>query len=155
MKRLRKLWRETFRPWWYDYEWPVIGLIAVAVVVLGCIGFRLKFIEENLMAGPNGQKPIEFLDLVFRSFQLFVLQISADPPMPWQLNLARLLAPLVAAYTALQALGERFAGEVRSPPTPRTWSSLAWDAWAKACWSTPPPNGTPSGPSPNASSASP
>jgi len=37
-------WRERLRLWWYDYEWPVVGAIAGAVVVLGCIGFRLQFL---------------------------------------------------------------------------------------------------------------
>jgi len=99
-------WRERLRLWWYDYEWPVVGAIAGAVVVLGCIGFRLQFLSDK--------KPVYLVDLVFKSFQLFVLQINVDPPMPWQLNLARVLAPVVAAYTALQALGEVFAGQIRS-----------------------------------------
>ncbi len=93
---LRRFWRETARRWWYDYEWPVIGAIALVVVGLGCVGFQLQLQRED--------KPTELLDLIFKSCQLFVLQISVDPPMPWQLNAARLLAPLVAAYTALQAL---------------------------------------------------
>lgn len=114
MRRFRTYWRETWRPLWYDYEWPVIGVIALAVVVLGCIGFRLHILAENLKLSPEDQKPVQFLDLVFNSFQLFVLQISVDPPMPWQLNAARILAPLVAAYTALQALAELFAGQMRS-----------------------------------------
>jgi hypothetical protein len=104
--RLRRFWRETARRWWYDYEWPVIGVLALAAVVLGVVGFRLQFLTE--------QKPIEWVDLIFKSFQLFVLQISVDPPMPWQLNAARILAPLVAAYTALQALGELFAEQMNS-----------------------------------------
>ncbi len=62
MKRIRKFWREVIRPWWYAYEWLVIGGIAVTVVVLGCIGFRLQLLAEN--------KPVERVDLVFRSFQL-------------------------------------------------------------------------------------
>lgn len=105
-ERLRRFWRETARRWWYDYEWPVIGVFALAAVVLGVVGFRLQLLEEK--------QPVEWVDLIFKSIQLFVLQISADPPMPWQLNVARILAPLVAAYTALQALGELFADQVRS-----------------------------------------
>ena len=96
----------ALRRWWYDYEWPVIGVLALGVVALGCAGFQLKSHAEG--------KPTDVLDLIFKSCQLFVLQISVDPPMPWQLNAARMLAPLVAAYTALQALAELFAGQIRS-----------------------------------------
>jgi len=94
------------RWWWYDYEWPVIGAIALAVVGLGCVGFHLHIQREG--------KSSDVLDLIFKSCQLFVLQISVDPPMPWQLNTARVLAPLVAAYTALQALAELFAAQIQS-----------------------------------------
>ncbi len=114
MKRFRKFWRDSLRPWWESFEWPVVGCLALATVVLGCIGFRLQILEANLKLAPGDQKPIEFVDLVFKSFQLFVLQISVEPPMPWQLNVARVLAPLVAGYTALQALGQLLAGEFQS-----------------------------------------
>lgn len=106
MKRIRKCWRETLRPLWYDYEWPVVGALALAVVALGARGFHLH------RGGASGA--IDLVDLVFKSCQLFVLQVGVDPPMPWQLNVARILAPLVAAYTALQALAELFAGQMRS-----------------------------------------
>jgi hypothetical protein len=101
---LRKFWRETARRWWYDYEWPVIGIVSLAVMALGCVGFHAQWPPEH---GP--MTLLDLLDLLFKSCQLFVLQIGVDPPMPWQLEAARLLAPLVAAYTALQALGELFA----------------------------------------------
>ena len=99
MNRLRKFRRETLRPWWYDWEWPVIGGLAIAAMVLGYIGFHNQLKQD-------GEIPIERVDLLFRAAQLFVLQISVDPPMPWQLNVARLLAPLVAGYTAIQALSQ-------------------------------------------------
>ena len=114
MKRFRKFWRDSLRPWWENLEWPVVGCLALATVVLGCIGFRLQILDANLKLPSGDQKPIEFVDLVFKSFQLFVLQISVDPPMHWQLNWARVLAPLVAGYTALQALGQLLAEEFQS-----------------------------------------
>ena len=106
MKRIRKIWRERLRPWWHDYEWPVVGVIALMVVGLGFYGFRLQTLLDK--------KTPYFLDLLFQAFQLFVLQISVSSPMPWQLNVARLLAPLIAGYTALQALGQLFADELQS-----------------------------------------
>ena len=47
MKQLRKIWRETLRPLWFDYEWPVVGALALGVVVLGCFGFRLQLQGEG------------------------------------------------------------------------------------------------------------
>jgi hypothetical protein len=76
-------------------------------VVLGCIGFQIQLKKE-------GDIPIERVDLLFRTAQLFVLQISVDPPMPWQLNFARILAPLVAGYAAIQALSELLADQFQS-----------------------------------------
>ena len=105
-KRSKRFWRDTARWWWYDYEWPVVGLVALAVAALGCVGFQLHFERTG--------QPTDLLDLIFKSVQLFLLQTNVDPPMPWQLNAARFLAPLVAAYTALQALGRLFAGQIAS-----------------------------------------
>lgn len=106
MNRIRKFRREVFRPWWYDWEWPVIGGLALVVLVLGVVGFRMYLTAAG--------KPVEAVDLVFRTFQLFVLQINVDPPMPWQLNVARILAPLVAGYTAIQALSRLLADQFQS-----------------------------------------
>ena len=106
MRRLRRLWRESLRPWWNDYEWPVVGVVALAALALGFQGFCIQTLAER--------RPLYFLDMLFQAFQLFVLQVSVQSPMPWQLNVARLLAPLVAGYTALQALGELFADELLS-----------------------------------------
>ena len=77
-RRIRKLWHESLRPWWHDYEWPVVGAVAVAVVALGFVGFRLQTLAEN--------RTPYFWDMLFQSCQLFVLQISVGSPMPWQLN---------------------------------------------------------------------
>jgi hypothetical protein len=63
IKRIRRFWRAAIRPWWYDYEWPFIGGLALAVVVLGCIGFRLQLLAEK--------KPVELVDLIFKSFLSF------------------------------------------------------------------------------------
>ncbi len=46
-----------------------------------------------------------FLDIFYLSLQLFVLESGAvAPPLPWELEAARLLAPAVALYTASKAL---------------------------------------------------
>jgi len=90
-----------------DYEWPVIGPSPGGGGLGAHPGFGCTFLGEKKpvdLRGPGLQSPPSSS----------VLQIDVDPPMPWQLNLARVLAPVVAAYTALQALGELFAGQIRS-----------------------------------------
>ncbi len=106
VRHIHRLWHERARRWWYDYEWPVVGTAALVIWWSGCVGFWLQAQE----AGTESH----LLDIVFRSFQLFVLQTDAEYPMPWQLNAARLLAPLAAGYTALQALAAVFAEQMCS-----------------------------------------
>ena len=103
MKSLRLFWRERVRPWWKDWEWPTVGVAAATAFALGIWGFRLQALATT--------QSFYSLDVVFQSFQLFVLQFSVQSPMPWPLNAARWLAPVVAGYTALQALGQLFADE--------------------------------------------
>jgi hypothetical protein len=106
MKHIRKFWRETLRPWWHDYEWPVMGALAFLTLMLGHYGFHLQTLAEK--------KTPHFLDMLFQSLQLFLLQASVQTPISWQLEFARWLAPAIACYTAMQALGEIFAEELQS-----------------------------------------
>lgn len=83
----------------------VLGLW-LAVLCLGYVGFAKHF--EAL-----GQWR-SFLDLLYLTLQLFPLQSGAvPPPISWELEIARLLAPAVAAYTAVQALAVVFYEQVQ------------------------------------------
>ncbi|HOG45693.1 MAG TPA: NAD-binding protein [Anaerolineae bacterium] len=82
---------------WQDVEWPVVVALALAAFVLGYIGFARNAVAQGQALTP--------WDLFYLSLQLFVLQSGAVPgPVGWELNLARLLAPAVAGYTAYQAI---------------------------------------------------
>lgn len=100
-----KAWRNRFRafkrrkldPIWIDLQWPLIGIIFVAAVALGYIGF-----EQHYRA--IGEKSTE-LDLLYRSIQLITFESGdIEALVPWQLEAARFLVPAVAAYAAIQAL---------------------------------------------------
>jgi hypothetical protein len=78
-------------------------------LVLGVLGFLQMHNAPDHHPGWG-----DLLNALYHTMQLFVLQISVDPPMPWQLNLARILAPLVAGYTAIQALSELLADQFQS-----------------------------------------
>jgi hypothetical protein len=84
----------------------VIGGLFITALALGWIGFDL-----NTRA--LGQ-PGTFLDNLYRSLQLFIIHSGAvPPPVSWQLEVARFLAPAVAAGATLSALaallGEQLA----------------------------------------------
>jgi hypothetical protein len=53
--------------------------------------------------------PRSFSDALYLSLQLFTMKSGfIDPPVPWQLEVARLLAPASAAFAAIQALAAVF-----------------------------------------------
>lgn len=95
--RVRFLWRSA--------RWPSMAALLGATAILGWIGF-----DRSMAAlGQSGS----FLDKLYLTIQLFVLQSGAVPlPTPWQLDIARFLAPVVAAYAALIAAAVVFGGQV-------------------------------------------
>ena len=106
-RRALAVWRGRGRRAWEAARWIVIGGLFFTALALGWIGFDL-----NTRA--LGQ-PGSFLDNLYRSLQLFIIHSGAvPPPVPWQLEVARLLAPAVAAGATLSAivdlLGEQLSG---------------------------------------------
>ncbi len=105
-QRLGAAWRGRGRSILRAAGWPVIAALFTVAVVLGWIGF-----DQNLAAL---NQPGSFLDKLYLSLQLFVLQSGAvAPPVPWQLEVARYLAPAATAYATVSAvvavLDERIA----------------------------------------------
>jgi len=75
--------------------------MAVVACVLGYIGFR-----KHALAAETGDT---VFDLIYKTVQLFVLESgSVKGGIPWELEVARALAPLVPAWAALQALRALF-----------------------------------------------
>jgi hypothetical protein len=98
-------WRQRLRPLWQEYQWPLVAGLALLSLGLGYVGFEKYFIA-------NGQ-PRPNLDILYLSLQLFVLESGSAPgPMPLELELARLLAPAAAMYTAIQGLSLIFRREI-------------------------------------------
>ena len=67
-------------------------LTAVVAFVLGYIGYR------NSLPGS-----LDRLDAVYRTMQLFAMDSQPEPDAPWQLRVARFLAPLSLATAAVVA----------------------------------------------------
>ncbi|MGD2154268.1 MAG: NAD-binding protein [Gemmatimonadales bacterium] len=97
---------KTLQRLWGDLEWPLVGVLFVAALVLGFVGF-LKYFAA---AGELRSR----WDLLYLALQLFNLESGslASGAIPWELQVARLLAPAVAVYTVIKTVavifGERF-----------------------------------------------
>ena len=96
--RLQSLWR--------DYHWPLMLVLLLLVMLLGFAGFT-KYATES------GQAMSPF-DRLYRTLQLAVLESgSVEGPVNWELEVARWLVPLVAAYTAVLAVATLFRTQLR------------------------------------------
>ncbi len=92
--RLRRFWRRSVRPLWRDLRGPVVLVLALAVIVLGTIGFTQ----------PNGGD-LSWWEAMFKSIQLYGFaagDVSSDAPL--SLNIARVLGPLIVGYAAVRGL---------------------------------------------------
>src|SRR3989337_3380706 len=91
----------SFRKVWPDFRWPIVGASGVLALCLGHVGFA----NHYALIGEDRS----FSDALYLSLQLFTLKSGfIDPPVPWQLEVARLLAPASAAFAAIQALAAVF-----------------------------------------------
>lgn len=104
---LKRLWRAGLR-WWRSWEWPAVAALFGAGLVLGTIGYARYFSLE-----PGWRHPI--LDSIYHSFQLTVLQFGIlNRPLHWTLHVARFLLPVVAAYTAIKAVGALYSEQLQN-----------------------------------------
>lgn len=101
LRRVRIFRRKYLRIWWQSYQWPVIGMIALIAIALGYIGFNKYFIALGESRSP--------FDIFYFTLQLFVMESgSISSPLSWELEVARWLAPTVAAYTFVRAIAVIF-----------------------------------------------
>ena len=99
-------WRRRLAHWWRDYQWPLTGAIWILAFALGYIGFG-----KHAAAGGEAVTPT---DLFYLTLQLIPMNSGAVlPPVPWELDVARLLVPGIAAFTAVQAAALIFSEQIR------------------------------------------
>jgi len=85
-------------------RWSLLAVVAVLTLALGMLGF----------ASGGGGAGRGVTDLLYLAMQLFVLESGAvQPPVPWTLDVARLVAPLVTAF-ATAGLLTRLVTELRA-----------------------------------------
>lgn len=91
------------------WSWILVPLAAAIAFVLGLIGFREHF--------HNSGDVKSWFDLFYLTGQLFTMESGAVPgKLPWQLEVARFGAPLVAASAVVAAVFSLFSNELR-----RSW----------------------------------
>jgi hypothetical protein len=94
---LRLLWRQWARPWLDRNYWAVVGIMWALALGLGYWGWVKHFRELG--------EPRTLWDLLYLTLQLFTVESgSVFQAVPWQLDIARFLAPATTLYTALAAL---------------------------------------------------
>ena len=88
--------KKALKQWWQNYQWWVMLLGVIGVFILGYIGFS------------NIGRKLPPIDILYRIFQLFVLSFDTNIKPDLVLEIARWLAPAIAAYTAAKALAVIF-----------------------------------------------
>jgi len=97
--------KKSIRKLWYEHQWAIVAACAATVMGIGFIGFSAHF--DRL-----GEKR-SFWDIFYLTIQLFVLESGSVPVSGnFPLNLARLMAPAISAYTALLAFLELFSEQL-------------------------------------------
>jgi siroheme synthase (precorrin-2 oxidase/ferrochelatase) len=97
-RKVRTFYVRYIRKPWSDSRWLIVGLVALLAIALGYWGWS----EVN---DPSSDTVV---DRLYRSVQLFPLESGGFDDAPWQLEVARIVAPLVGAYAALSALAVIF-----------------------------------------------
>jgi hypothetical protein len=103
-------WRRHLATLWHEYRWPAIGAMWIATTGLGYLGFARE------VARSAEEETWSVLGTLYSALQLFPLESGGNMgsgPLVWQLELARWLAPLVAAFTAMEALALIFYDHVQ------------------------------------------
>ena len=99
--------RKMARLWW-GHQWPIILAVSIALLALAYLGFRSYYLHHPA-AGPHGPT-----DLLYYSLQLVPMNSGAmEYSVPWQLEAARLLLPVVATYAVVAAVLVLFASQLQ------------------------------------------
>jgi len=86
-------WLNPQRLFLRELQWPFVIILGFISIVLGTIGFWRYY------------QTYSWLDCFYQALQLFPMNSGAlPPPIPWELEVARLMAPLVTAFTFILAL---------------------------------------------------
>jgi hypothetical protein len=94
LRSVRRTWRHH-RGRWHNIRPVVLLGLGVVSLVLGVIGY-LQLGKINGLERPYG-----FLDALYRAIGLFAFGGTVPPPVPWSLQIARILAPILTGYAVI------------------------------------------------------
>lgn len=94
--RLRAFWRGRVRPFWREFEIPVMIAVGIAAFIMGVVGFGDYF-------DATGQ-PRPFLDWVFLTIVMFRGIFLQAGPLPLELEIARWAAIFIVLYAVIRVL---------------------------------------------------
>ncbi len=93
------------------YRWWILAVAGIVAFALGCIGWW----EFKAKAHPTAG---DAAFIAYWSFKDFLMNSPADQVIPWQLNVARFLAPLVAGWAGYSALAGLFRDRIQQMRIP-------------------------------------
>ncbi len=95
-----------WRGWLREWQWFLLGAVWLAALALGYVGFARYAAARGADLTPG--------DIFYLVLQLIPMNSGAvPPPVPWELEVARLLIPAVAAYTAVRAILHIFRDQLQ------------------------------------------
>jgi hypothetical protein len=103
------------RRWFVDqvstYQWWILAVAGIAAFALGCVGWWEFKAKAHPTAGDGAF-------VAYWSLKDFLMNSPADQVIPWQLNVARFLAPLVAGWAGYSALAGLFRDRIQQMRIP-------------------------------------
>lgn len=91
--------RKQFKSFLFDLEIPLVVVIGLVGLTLSTLGFRQYYQGVG--------QPYTWRDCIFQAVQLLSLNSGAVPPdgpVPWMLEVGRILTPLVTFYAIIKTL---------------------------------------------------
>jgi hypothetical protein len=92
----------VFRGFLTDFRWALLGIAAVVAFALGWMGYTEHL--NALYAEGALKHPPQTSDVAYETFKLFLMGSPGTTGLPVTIEIARVLAPLVAGYAALSGL---------------------------------------------------
>ena len=89
-----------------EFRWALLGLAAVIAFALGWVGYT-EYLNELYAEGAIKHPP-QVTDIAYDTFKLFLMGSPGTTGLPVKIEIARILAPVVAGWAALSGLALLF-----------------------------------------------